>query len=151
MTARAYAEDLKSLGYISGRAALVGSTYTDGAGADRDILVLLREHEFKDVDLMTAVRGLQRLGWEVHPTADEYGLATQGGYDFASLRSEDVNLLLVDNRAVFDRWVYAAEVCRIVAAHTGGTTRELRVALHRYIMDEESVDACCPQPSGEFA
>ena len=150
MTARAYAEDLKSLGYICDAAALVGSTFINGAGADKDILVLLSGHEFQ-VDLMTAVRALQRLGWEVYPSADDYGLATSGGYDFASLRSEDVNLLLVEERSVFDRWVYAAEVCRIVAAHTGGTTRELRVALHRYIMDEAPLDACCPQPSGEFA
>lgn len=106
-------------------AVLVGSTYINGQGKDTDVLVIGLTRE-------------QVLGAGYEPDGED-------GYDasgtFQSYRKGDVNLILSEDHDDFCRFIQAAELCRVITRITGHKiNKDLRVAVHTFIRDDESVD-----------
>ena len=85
-----------------------GSVYTNGTGADLDVLVL----SLDPAPLLT--NGF------IPCCADGYG------GDFRAYRNGDVNVILVGNIEFFMKWEIAAKVCR----YLGTCNKEERVLIH---------------------
>lgn len=106
------------------KCAPTGSVYTNGVGADCDVLVLGSKR-----DLYTLFSyGFRKCA------ATEYDAATSS--DWTALRYGDTNVILVYCPELFKRWKSAGEVCRWLAS----TTKVQRVVLHEMIKNCVSME-----------
>lgn len=101
-----------------------GSVYTNGEGADLDVLV-----HGTHADCCA----LFRAGFNQCANT-EYGDASSA--QWTALRRGDVNVLLCYCPELFNRWAAAAEVCRWV----GSTTKAQRVVIHEIVKNLASVE-----------
>lgn len=119
----------RKFGFFGPTCCLVGSCEIQGEGNDVDVMVsaFAAHHADPIADYLKSTGFIEQ---EVLDS-EEYGPG-----DFRSLRKNDVNVLLVWESDVRDKWIAAVEVCKYVETKT----REQRVAIHKIIMDGEHAD-----------
>lgn len=105
-------------------AALIGSQYIQGVGNDVDVLVLVYARN-------QAVTVLEHAGYAIEGEPSSGG----PGDEFESLRRGEVNVLVTEDRAFYEKWIRAAEVCKYVHGRYGHCHKDDRVKIHQLIMD----------------
>lgn len=104
---------------------MVGSVEICGTGEDFDVLICSSSPESRPkIEEAFAALGFETEGDENYPL-DE----------FTSMRLNDVNVLVTDDSAFFEKWNRAVAVCKLVRDEFGSCERPLRVAIHQAIMD----------------
>lgn len=102
---------------------LVGSVEIVGEGKDYDILILASNSDARS---------------KIEAAMKAHGFIEEGGYypqdEFTSLRFNEVNALVTDDRTFFAKWQRAVAVCKLVRDEFGICDRPLRVAIHQEIM-----------------
>jgi len=104
--------------------AHIGSTYIQGEGADLDILMYVPGVIIGDVGLGYTCTG--------NPSGEED--------DFSTWRNGDVNLIISHSLHFHLQFKRAAEVCRFLYEQYGFGDKTIRIAVHRAIMNDESVE-----------
>lgn len=121
-------------------ATLVGSTHIHGFGRDLDLLVLVKRPD----------RGQSLVIRFTHPDWQYGGSSPKAGEQWCSWKKGEINLLLTDNPVYFAAWVTAADVCRLLAVRgiLKPDDKDMRVAVHRVVMDKYTVEAALgiPEP-----
>ncbi len=113
------------------QAALVGSAYilpSPEAAKDIDLLILLEDK----CDIRDVVQPCLCLSPEWKWGYDEGTYPLDG---FESLRCGQMNLLFVNDKTVYDKWILSANLCRALKLYE----REHRVMVHQIIMDGLSI------------
>lgn len=107
--------------------AHVGSSYITGDGADLDLVVLVKIKGSTEHDQLIKA-GFRWTG------RDEYD-----DDQFATFRQDHINVMLTDSREFFAKFQEAAEVCKFLHQQYGFGDKTTRIAIHRILMNEESV------------
>lgn len=106
---------------------LVGSLYIIGEGNDIDIIALVSDKT--EARCAARVNGFRYTGED---SGEED--------DFDTFRKGDINLMITENSEFHANFLQASEVCRFLFEQCGISDRATRVAVHRIIMHEESVE-----------
>lgn len=106
-----------------------GSTAINGVGNDLDVII------YQGADLGTVVDLLEGSTWEL---LGEESYNSEG--DFVAFRKGNLNIIVCNNTAYYRDWLVAMDVCCYLAVHHGLTTRDVRVAIHKMIVDGEAVE-----------
>jgi len=117
----------RKFGFFGPTCRLVGSCEIQGEGNDVDVMVTVFATHHTD----TVADYLKSTGFLEQEVLDA---ENYGPGDFRSLRKNDINVLLVWDFKLSDKWIAAVEVCKYVKTQN----REQRVAIHKIVMDGES-------------
>lgn len=103
---------------------LTGSVYIVGHGKDIDYLTYASPDDVGNLLLYMARRG--------------YAQCSDGSYEssFYSLRKGSTNLIIVTERGVLERWLAAAEICRVIKA----TDKQTRAIIHECVKFQYTAD-----------
>ena len=101
---------------------VVGSAAIVGGGNDVDVLVLVQEVG----PFCGLIKDLGAEFCSVH----QYPSDT-----FSAMRRENINFLVVDTIAEYDKWVLATDVCKWLSVKYTSCDRDTRVCIHRAIVD----------------